>query len=168
MRPASRPTIWICGEFKLRGILIIVPVIGLMATTLFALDQEDDFSELIRGNVISTDFSALVKIDRITRAGPQQGYATWHYEATILENWVGPKMDRIQYRQTVDADMPVRVPEKPQIVSLCGSQKGGFYIPDNGFMLPATKRLESVARAAAEQYSRVDTRKESSRRNWCN
>jgi hypothetical protein len=147
---------------------MIVLVMGLMASSIYAVDRENDFSGLIRSNVMTTDFSALVKVDRITRSGPEQGYATWYYEATVLESWVGPEMDRIQYRQTVDADMPVRVPEKPQIVSLCGSQKRGFYIPDNGFMLPATKHLEVIAGTAAEQRRRADVRKESLGGNWCN
>lgn len=146
----------------------VMLILGLMTAAAYAVDLTDDDAGLVRGNVQSTDYSALVKIERITRSGPPSGYATWFYEATVLEGWYGPKLDQISFRQTVEADMSVRVPKKPQIVSLCRSQERGYYIPDNGFMLPATKHLEAVARQTGKMRRHQPvTRKGKSDTSWC-
>ncbi len=149
-------------------ILCSTILLFMMTSSGYGFDDEKQQAALIRGNVQATDLTAVVRIDRITRTGPQRGYALWHYKASVVDMIHGPRLDQIEFTVVTEADQAVKVPEEPYLVSLCSSGKSSFRVPDNGFMMSATSSLISVARASAESRRAAgNTTKQALNRSWC-
>lgn len=124
--------------------------------------------DLVRANIETTDYSAIVFIMRgkvkeksaLRRLG---GYVNHIYQARVLETIKGPRYETITFSVMAESDIDPILPEYPMVVSLCGSGPHALYVPDNGYELPAT----SVLAAAARGWSRHRAGKKGGVTNVC-
>ncbi len=117
----------------------------------YAPENADISPDLVRANIATTDYSALVHVTRgkvkentpLRRLG---GYVNHIYQARVIETFRGPRYEIITFSVMADSDIDPILPEYPVIASLCGTGTDKFYIPDNGYELPATPALTAAAR----------------------
>jgi hypothetical protein len=131
---------------------------GRTAVDQPALPASDDTalsSELVAQNIHKTDCTVLVIItgSRVTGPGggppPSRGYVNHVYTARVLETFKGPRAAVITYTVMAEADLNPMSSKHPFIVSLCINRKGEYHVPDNGYVIPATRELLTRARRAA-------------------
>ncbi len=117
----------------------------------------DDLSpDLVKGNMATTDYTALVQIlrGRVKEKTPLRrlgGYVNHIYQAQVIETIKGPRYEIISFSVMADSDIRLILPDYPVIVSLCGAGSDKFYVPDNGYELPATPALTAAARDFARK-----------------
>ena len=105
----------------------------------------------------TTSLTALVRVERAVVTGPgggappARGYVNHRYEARVLETYRGPVMERVTYEVMADADLRPVLPPYPLIVSLCGPVGDRYYVPDNGYVTPATPGLVELARRTSRR-----------------
>lgn len=118
--------------------------------------------DLLEDNMKTTRYTYLVFIEKAMvtgeRGGPPKtyGYVNHVYNARVIEVFKGPKLDRVTYSVMADADIKPSLPAWPMIVSLCGSEKEGFYVPDNGYVSPAVDSLVAKARRLSKKNTGPD------------
>lgn len=121
--------------------------------------SDDSFYEsLLLSNIKNTPYTAHVKIITteilkvINSDSGQPGYIVFKVYADVIEIFKGESSDRVIYSVTHEApskDPPVG---KEFIVSLKRSEKGTYYIPDNGYALPFTEKLRGLARSKGDAH----------------
>lgn len=119
-----------------------------------APENEDISPDLVRANIATTDYSAIVFVEkgRVKEKSPLRrlgGYVNHIYRARVLETLRGPRYERITFSVMADSDIDPILPGYPVIVSLCGRGPEALYVPDNGYELPASPALTKAARDAA-------------------
>lgn len=122
----------------------------------YAPENADISPDLVRGNIATTDYSALVHVTRgrVKEKSPLRrlgGYVNHIYQARVIETFRGQRYATITFYVMAESDIDPILPEYPVIVSLCGTGSDKFYIPDNGYELPATPALTAAARDAARR-----------------
>ncbi len=136
----------------MRLVLSVIAVLAICVGSVRA-DEETDrlFAEMLRRDVPSADLSAHVEIVNIVEVEARGLYTRYLIEATVLERFVGAAPPRLAYYRWVEQrydDPPVG---RRFIVNLRKSTRDGqYYVPDNGYMLPADERLVALARRYAE------------------
>lgn len=120
--------------------------------------------ELLSGNMESTDYTAIVHILKGRVEGRRfmrrpVGYVNHIYQARVIETLRGQRLETINFSVMADSDIDLILPDHPVIVSLCGSKDGLFYVPDNGYMLPANASMTDAARAFARMKKKAPSRK---------
>jgi hypothetical protein len=121
-----------------------------------APENEDISPDLVRANIATTDYSAIVFIQKgkvnenpvLRRLG---GYVNHIYRARVLETLRGPRYETITFSVMAESDIDPILPQYPVIVSLCGKSRDAMYVPDNGYELPASTRLSAAAREASRR-----------------
>jgi len=118
---------------------------------------------LLRGNMESTDYTAIVHILKGRVEGPRfmrrpVGYVSHIYQARVIETFRGRRLEKIIFSVMADSDIDLILPDHPVIVSLCGAKDGLFYVPDNGYMLPASASMTAAARAFARMKKKAPPR----------
>lgn len=117
----------------------------------YAPENADISPDLVRANIATTDYSALVHVTRgrVKEKSPLRrlgGYVNHIYQARVIETFRGPRYDIITFSVMAESDIGPILPEYPVIVSLCGKARDAMYVPDNGYELPATRALAAAAR----------------------
>lgn len=136
----------------MRLVLSVIAVLAMVAGPVRA-DEETDllFAEMLRRDVPRADLSAHVEIVNIVEVEARGLYTRYLIEAAVLERFVGAAPPRLAYYRWVEQrydDPPIG---RRFIVNLQKSPRDGqYYVPDNGFMLPADERLVALARRYAE------------------
>ncbi len=134
---------------------IVLSVIAVLAMCVGPVraDAETDalFAEMLRHDVPRADLSAHVEIVNIVEVEVRGLYTRYLIEAVVVERFVGSPPPRLAFYQWVEQrydDPPIG---ERFIVNLQKSLRNGqYFVPDNGFMLPADERLVSIARSLAE------------------
>jgi hypothetical protein len=148
--------------YRLVGSLVIMRIIlTLMLILAFgcAVSQElsDDsfYQGLLLSNLQETPSTAHIRITRIeknkeiyTESG-RLGYIVFKVQADVIETFKGNKHMAIDYSIFREAPSEGPLIGEEFIVSLHRSEKGEYYIPDNGYELPATEALKRLARSAS-------------------
>lgn len=121
-----------------------------------APEYEGITPDLVRANIATTDYSAIVFIEKgkVKEKGPLRrlgGYVNHIYRARVLETLRGPRYERITFSVMAESDIDPILPGYPIIVSLCGTGPDALYVPDNGYELPASSALAKAARDAAQK-----------------
>jgi len=105
--------------------------------------EEEALLELVRGNVATTDLSAVVKITGVRVEGPNgappatTGYVNHVYEVEILTPISGCGAKKgFAFAQMADADSRPMEIGTALFVSVCRGEKGGYYTPDVGYAIP--------------------------------
>jgi hypothetical protein len=116
-----------------------------------APEESDLAPDLVRDNIDTTDYSAIVyKLKGRVKEAPGRrgkgGYVNHIYRARVLETIKGPRYDSITFTVMAERDIRLILPDHPVIVSLCGKGGDVLYIPDNGYELPATPVMKQTAR----------------------
>ena len=122
-----------------------------VANTASMTDADDTSgmpAGLLKDNIKTTAYTAVVRITeaRVDDPHPGFGYVNHVYRAEVLEIFRGVSEKTIEYRVMAERDIQLSLPAYPIIVSLCGDDDKGFYVPDNGYTTPAAKSLIAVAR----------------------
>ncbi|HOT46538.1 MAG TPA: hypothetical protein PLM53_17035 [Spirochaetota bacterium] len=122
----------------------------------YATEDVDISPDLVKTNIATTDYSAIVHITRgrVKENSPLRrlgGYVNHIYQARVIENLRGPRYETITFSVMADSDIDPILPDHPVIVSLCGKSGDAMYVPDNGYELPATPALTAAARDAARR-----------------
>ncbi len=109
---------------------------------------------LLEDNIGQTPYTALVRVKDVNIArqirddSGRAGYREFRVTADVLETFKGPRLPRVDYLVIVEATLQGPQPGSKFIVSLRYSpERGCYYVPGNGYALPASERLISVARA---------------------
>jgi len=128
--------------------------IAVLAVTAVAVSGADDGApplELVADNVRAMPYTACVQIADVSEVPERQaaGYVTFKIEAAVIERIRGDAARRIAYLQTVEA--PARPPAigRRILVSLQQAPDGTRFVPDNGYVFPASAAAMQRARAAA-------------------
>jgi len=121
-----------------------------------APENEEISPDLVRANIATTDYSAIVFVEKgkVKEKGPLRrlgGYVNHIYRARVLETLRGPRYAMITFAVMADSDIDPILPGYPVIVSLCGTGPDTLYVPDNGYELPASSALVKAARDAARK-----------------
>jgi hypothetical protein len=112
---------------------------------------------LLNENIETTDYSAIVFVEKGMFHDSSRlkrklgGYVNHIYRARVLETIRGPQHAYVTYSVMAEADIDPILPNYPVLVSLCGSEKTGFYVPDNGYEIPATDSVKARARIFVKQ-----------------
>ncbi len=136
---------------------IIFLVMGLSLISACASNQkasEDLFLEkLLLSNIQETPYTLHVKVistekDRLIRADSGQvGYIKFRILARLIEAFKGNVPDTIEYFHIMEAPTKGPAIDEEFIVSLEFSpEKRQYYVPGNGYVLPANERLLNLAR----------------------
>jgi hypothetical protein len=108
--------------------------------------------DLLVNNIRTTDYTAVICIISAKANESENtgiGYNNHIYKARVLETIKGEQLDIIEYSVVAERGIQVRKPNYPLIVSLCGSIKAGFHVPDNGYESSAPRDLVEIARHAS-------------------
>jgi hypothetical protein len=105
--------------------------------------EEEALLELVRGNIATTDLSAVVKIASSRVEGPNgappaaTGYVNHVYEVEILTPISGcGALERFTFSQMAEADIRPMKDGTVLFVSVCRSGKGRYHTPDVGYAIP--------------------------------
>lgn len=120
--------------------------------------------ELLRGNMESTDYTAIVHIVKGRVEGRRfmrrpGGYVNHIYQARVIETVRGQRLEAILFSVMAESDIDPILPDYPVIVSLCVAQDGTFHVPDNGYMLPANASMTAAVRAFMRMKKKAPPRK---------
>jgi hypothetical protein len=121
-----------------------------------APENVDISPDLVRANIATTDYSAIVYIlkGRVKEKWALRflgGYVNHIYQARVIETFRGPRYETIAFSVMAESDIDPILPDHPVIVSLCGKKSDAMYVPDNGYELPATQALTAAARNFARK-----------------
>ena len=136
----------------MRFVLSVVAVLAIVVGPVYA-DEETDalFAEMLRRDVPRADLSAHVEVARFVEVEVRGLYTRYLIEATVVERFVGAAPPRLAFYQWVEQGNDYPPIGGRFIVNLQKSSRSGqYYVPDNGYMLPADERLVSIARSLAE------------------
>lgn len=110
--------------------------------------------ELFKENIETTNYTAvvLIKKARILKKPVWplyyfSDYLNHFYEADVLETFKGPEYKKITYSVMAEAELEPFLPNYPIVLSLCGSNESGYYVPDNGYKSAASDLLIDVGRS---------------------
>jgi hypothetical protein len=118
---------------------------------------DDSLSEnLLLSNLEETPYTAHVKTTSVEKNkeirsdSGEIGYVVFKVQAEVIETFKGDKKSTIEY--FVMHEAPSKGPRLGEdlIASLNRSEEGEYYVPDNGYELPATKSLIRLARSWAK------------------
>lgn len=120
-------------------------------------ESNDSFYEsLLLSNIKNTPYTAHVKIKAaeliniIYSDSGQPGYIVFKVYTDVIEIFKGESSARVIYSVTHEAPSKGPPIGKEFIVSLQRSEKGSYYIPDNGYALPFTEKLRRLAKSKGE------------------
>lgn len=127
-----------------------------LSCTANDVDEQTRFALIaIQGNIVTTDFSALVEITSTTIKEPSKIEASMdkdelvavNYSASVLESYLGKKVDVIVFTEYVEKSEGLdNLSQGKLIVSLCKENDGTYYLPDIGYELPPETALIEKAR----------------------
>ena len=86
------------------------------------------------------------------------GYVTFHVHATVLETFRGETRPQVDYFETHDAPSAGPQAGNDIVISLDKLDDGGYAIPDNGYVFPATPAVLQRARRAGKASTRSTLR----------
>jgi hypothetical protein len=123
--------------------------------------SDDEFRDFPEGWVIENISTTPVTVLAHVTAGkvlsdpqhPRDFYVNHLYEAEVLEGFRGKVANRITFSVMAESNNPLRMPTYPIVISLCGNEQRGYYVPDNGYEFPAAPKILGEARTAAKQTS---------------
>jgi hypothetical protein len=140
----------------MKKILALIFVLSLTFGCAIGRNISDDsfLEELLLSNLEKTLYTAHVIIAKtetsreIYSDSGQVGYIIFKVYADVIETFKGNKYDKIEYFIFLEAPSKGPPIGEEFIVSLHYSEeKDQYYIPDNGYDLPVTKRLKDIARS---------------------
>lgn len=111
--------------------------------------------ELVPRNIEEMPYSAHVRIVAsahfadIRADDGSAGYVVLKIRGKVLETFKGPRLEYIEYLQTVESPASRPAVNVELIVSLARSAKGMYSIADNGYVFAATSKRIAIARKAA-------------------
>lgn len=142
-----------CTSFfsRVYRVTTLAGLFGLAWVSSAALGLEDKtfFRDLVSQNFKTTPYTALIinksfePVNDIRTDLGFTGYVRYRFYADVLETYKGEALGQVTYTATYEAGIAPRIPGKPQLISLCHSDKG-YYYPDNGYLLDATKDLKAT------------------------
>jgi hypothetical protein len=128
---------------------ITIPLLLVLSCSYcFAQESLEEIQGgLLRSNFAQTPYTAWVKITDVKEKGNELLYPTYLIICDVLETFKGKRLKRIEYLRGVEdgyKELPIG---KSYIVSLFINKENGlYYLSDNGYELPASKHLLTVAR----------------------
>ena len=108
--------------------------------------EEEALLGLVRGNVATTDLSAVVEIKAARVEGPNgappaaKGYVNHVYEVEVLTPIAGCGAERsFSFSQMAEADIHPMAIGTVLFVSVCRDGKGSYHTPDVGYAIPQSE-----------------------------
>jgi len=141
---------------KMKKILVLIFTLSLTFACVAGQKAPDDsfFEELLLSNLREAPYTAHVKITRAERSkeiysdSGEAGYIMFKVHADVIETFKGGNYSKIEYFIFLEAPSKGPMVGQEFIVSLHYSEKKDEYrVPDNGYVLPVTERLENTARS---------------------
>jgi hypothetical protein len=118
-------------------------------------EEKDFYNQLLISNLNNTPYTAYLKIKKveinkdIKSDSGKCGYVILKIDAEVIETFKGDKFKNITYFQWCET--PVELDNwinNENITSLEYSKKDNhYYVPDNGYSIPATNKLLKIARS---------------------
>lgn len=125
----------------------------LAATAAFAASHDGPPLDLLDENIRGTPYSAYVQIESVqvahqtndSRSG-KLTLITFRIRARVVETIKGTDYAHIEYLET--REVPSEVPQSGAslVVSLEAGSDGVLFVPDNGYVFPATPEVLRRAR----------------------
>jgi hypothetical protein len=116
--------------------------------------EDEALLELVRGNIATTELSAVVEITGVRVEGPNgappadKGYVNHVYEVEVLTPIAGcGAVKGFTFAQMAEADIHPMAIGTVLVVSVCRDGKGSYHTPDVGYAIP---RSELPASALTE------------------
>lgn len=128
---------------------------SVVAATAFAEPYGGPPLELLAANIQNTPYTAYVRIESVQVARETIGQTTGRValitflvQASVAETIKGAPHARIEYLETHEAPSEGPRPGARLVVSLEEGGDGVLFVPDNGYVFPATPKVLRQARAA--------------------
>jgi hypothetical protein len=134
-----------------RSILFLASLVWCAITCLPLNAHDMPPLELIDSNVAQTPYTAQVRIESVDAASNSDpGHVTFHVHARVVKVFKGDAGTHVDYFETHEA--PSKGPRAGAdiLVSLDQRRDGGYAVPDNGYVFPATPQVLERARRAAD------------------
>lgn len=136
--------------------LLCAAIGTLIASAAFAEAHDGPPLDLLKSNIQDTPYTASVRIESVQAAREAQGsptgrtgYITFRVRATVVETIKGAGQAHIEYLETREAPAEGPRPGALLVVSLKEGGDGAHFVPDNGYVFPATPQVLRRARAIA-------------------
>lgn len=125
----------------------------LLAAAAFAEPYAGPPLDLLATNIQQTPYTAYVRIDSVQLARETRnsrtgrvGVITFRVQATVVEPIKGRAVANVEYLETREAPSAGPHPGARIVVSLVEGGDGVLFVPDNGYVFPATPEVLRRAR----------------------
>jgi hypothetical protein len=124
----------------------------LVAATAPRVAARDPALELYADNLRATAFSAHLRVTAVERASEirpddgRTGLVVFRVSARALEVWKGRAAGQIDYLESCEAPLAPPAVGAEIVASLARRADGQLFVPDNGYVFPATPELLAYAR----------------------
>ena len=128
--------------------IIILTLIMIFCSNGLAQESLQELQEkLLKSNIKETSYSAWVKVIDVKKKGNELLYPTYILICDVIETFKGKPFKQIEFLRGVEYGYTVLPIGNEYIVSLFINEKNGqYYLGDNGYDLPVSKRLIKTAR----------------------
>ena len=141
----------------------IILLLAFSCIFSYAEKKPQNFVEkLLRDNFKTNPYMAWVKVIKVEEKGRLMLYPTYLLKCEVRETFKGKVLKKIAFFCAVEEGYKKLPIGKEYIVSLFYEKKKKvYYLGDNGYDLPVTKKLLKVARELKEKWAKKRKNKES-------